>query len=180
MILVILERYFQMSEKKYEIGDFQTEEISQIRLYIDKHVPHMVLNNLYILTDTVEDKCVSFIGIYRILNSCKNYTPSKTQDKINYFLNKSKNAYEEIYPLIQEYKHSYVNYGKERILQDLGKILIKHQEIVNKLIDLFVVLGEEIELMKTDAIIGIEAKKDDDFSERLIKGARKIAQEEGA
>lgn len=165
----------------YKIQDFDDTEIGEIRLYIEKQVPYHILNNLYILSENIEDKSVTFVGVYRILKSCRNYASTKElKEKINYFIEKSKETYEKIYPLILEYTSSNIEYVKLNLLESMNKILVSDYEIIDELIDLFIVLGEQIQLMKTDATIGIETKKGDDWVERTVKEARKIAKEEGA
>lgn len=167
------------NEKEYRIHDFGKTEIFELRNYIEKHVPFHVLNGMYILTDKIEDKASIFTGIYRILKSCSNYTNEETAKKLKYFLNKCEDAEKEIYQLFIEIKSNDLNYGKNLKLKKLKKLIINYKKEIEELTDLFIVLGSNIELMKTDAILGVDEDKSD-RAKGLIEEARKIAKKEGA
>jgi len=167
--------------KKFEVSDFNDTEIGELRLYIEKHVPYHILNKMYLLSDNIEDKMVIFTGVYRILSSCKNYASTKElKNKLDYFLQKAKPIYKKSSPLITEYTILQINYGKNSLLREMGKIICDNFEIMDELIDVFIVLGEHIQLMKTDAVIGVTIRHKDDEIKKLINQSRIIAQKEGA
>ncbi len=167
--------------KKYTASDFGKEEIIELRAYIDKHVPNHELNRLYTLSDNTEDKAIILIGIYRILKSCYSYASTQEiKDKLSYFLDKTKKSYEKILPLIKRYKDLEINYGKDDLIRKMSKIQCDNYEVIDELIDVFMVLGENIELMKTKAIIGVDMKKGDEDIKKMVEESRKIAKKEGA
>jgi len=164
----------------FKIQDFTETEITEMRLYIGKHVPNHILNTLYMLTDEVKDKLIIFTGVYRILNSCKNYASTPhLMDKIDDFLEHSKKAYEEINPILTKYTLLKSNYAKYETIKVMSKLIEKYYSQIDLLIDLHIVLGEHIQLTKTDAIIGVDVEADDSVKE-MIREARKIAEREGA
>lgn len=164
----------------YEVSDFTENEINELRLYIEKHVPYHILNKMYILTDNVTDKITIFTGVYRIIKSCRNYTSSnETKEKLDYFLDKCKEAYELSSPLISKYSIS-LEMGKGNLIRGMLDIINKYHEVIDEFIDLFIVLGEHIQLMKTSATIGVSIRDNDEETKRLITESRKIAKQEGA
>lgn len=165
----------------YKIQDFETEEIGELRLYIEKHVPYHIMNKLYILSNNSYDRLVVFTGVYRILMGCSNYASEKqTREKIDYFLKKNEEINKEALRLVVDYSNTNLGYIKMELEEEMFKLIKKYLKNIDELIDLFIVLGEHIELIKTDAVVGVEIKEKDDFAEKLIKQAREIAKKEGA
>jgi len=166
---------------KYLVSDFTQNEIGEIRLYIEKQVPYHILNKMYLLSDNVEDKITIFTGVYRILNSCMNYaSDEELKNKLNYFLKKARNTYLKTNPLITEYSTLETHYSKSFLINQMAEVLCENVETINELVDVFIVLGEHIQLMKTDAIIGVSIKDKDEETKQLIQKAREIAKKEGA
>jgi len=164
----------------YKIQDFTSDEIGEMRLYIEKHVPNHILNNLYILSDNVKDKMITFIGVYRILNSCKNYASTEElREKIEYFIGKSQKVYEIAFQLITEYSNLNSHYSKSIVMKQMSEVIGNNYKEMNELIDLHIILSEYIQLIKTSSVIGVEVSEDE-FVKSLVRESRKIAEKEGA
>jgi asparagine N-glycosylation enzyme membrane subunit Stt3 len=166
---------------KYLVSDFTDNEIGEIRLYIEKHVPYHILNKMYLLSGNVEDKITIFTGVYRIISSCRNYASTKElKDKLNYFLENSERTYKGSLPLITKYSFTQTNYGKMELINEMSKVIYKNFKVMDELIDVFIVLGEHIQLMRTDAVIGVSIKDKDEEIKRLVTKSREIVKKEGA
>ena len=165
----------------YSVSDFTENEIGELRLYIEKHVPYHILNKMYLLSGNVEDKITIFTGVYRIINSCFNYASTQElKNKLNYFLEKSNKVYKKSLPLITEYSSMQRSFGKSELINEMSNIICDNFEIMDELIDVFIVLGEHIQLMKTDAVVGVTIQEKDEELKKLIQKSREIAKGEGA
>lgn len=146
-----------------ELNEFTQTEIATMQNYIATNVQHTILQKLFVLGENPEDKANSFVVIYRILNSCKNYaTIGELTTKMQRLLEEAEEVYYEVYPLVLRYANKKIEYGKKRLIKKIIAILsdTEKNKKINKIIDAFLVFGEKIELINIDSVMGLDLEKD--------------------
>lgn len=140
-----------------DIREFNTEELAEINSYITMQIPQSILPQLFLLTEEPIKKIKSFIAIYRIIESCKDFVEhSATKDKINKHLEYSRKAYESLYPDFIEYEATEFERGKRLYKDKMFKVLIENNRQINYTVNTFLVFAEKLELVSTDSVSGIK------------------------
>jgi len=148
---------------KMELTDFTNVEVTELQKYIETNVNYTILQKLFVLTENPLDKAKVFTIVYRILESCRNYTSNdKTKKKLKSLLDDAKEIYNEIYTNLIKYTGIDINFGKNKILERIVSCFldIENNKKINKIIDLFLVLGEKIELGDMDNFVGLDLETD--------------------
>jgi len=138
--------------------DFNKTEIIEISRYVLNNVPYSVLERVFPLTENVINKAMSFITMWRIINSAKNYVNKKeTKEKLNKLLENCSEEYRKIYKLLIGYqKPGY--FGKDKYYDEITKIFFNYDSNmkVNNLIDVFLIFAEKQVMYDLDKIAAID------------------------
>ena len=161
-----------------ELQEFTNDEIADLERYIRVHANVTILQKIYTLSENPIDKAIIFINVYRILDSCKNYTKGDLHDKMVKLFNEFNQVYNEVYPLIISYLNKEVEVGKERLKKRIIAIISipDNSKKIRKAIDSFLVFGEKIEMNKTEDYIGVDLEND--YGKDAMKEVRKVIETE--
>jgi len=72
-----------------DIRNFSKEEIADVSVYLDASVPHTLVNDLFVLSESLHEKAMIFVSIFRVLLTASNYVGNEsTRKKLKEMLSK--------------------------------------------------------------------------------------------
>jgi hypothetical protein len=147
----------------FDIRLMKFEEIQEINKYVITNIPYSVLQQLFILAEAPLSKAEIFTAVYRIIYSARNAASSQnTKNKLDLLLSETKDAYNVVFALLMNYKHTNQSFNHHRYM---NKIIGVFCEVdtnlkINKLIDAFLVFAEKQELYDINKILGLDLETD--------------------
>ena len=155
------------------IRDFTDTEIAEINKYVVSQIPQSILPQLFLLSEDPDKKIRIFIGIYRIIESARDFVESEdTRTKMTLFLDTGKLAYTELYPKLLKYDTCDMAFRKDALTKDLIRSMLKHNTEINSFTNKFIVFAEKLELISTDTVAGIKLDKQEGIE--LVKRAQAL------
>lgn len=159
------------TEEIVRATEFNETEVQEINNYVRTNVPYSVLETIFPLTEHVINKCTIFITVYRIVSSCSGYVSKpETKTKIDKLINQLKDTYTEVYDNLIVYNSMTLGSGDkfDRLVDVLKDT--KKKELINNLIDIFLVFSERQKLFNLDKISGIrtDTTEGDQIVDELI------------
>lgn len=159
------------TEEIVRATEFNETEVQEINNYVRTNVPYSVLETIFPLTEHVINKCTIFITVYRIVSSCSGYVSKpETKAKIDKLINQLKDTYTEVYDNLIVYNSMTLGSGDkfDRLVDVLKDT--KKKELINNLIDIFLVFSERQKLFNLDKISGIrtDTTEGDQIVDELI------------
>lgn len=146
--------------------DFEETEVQEINKYILTNVPYSVLEQIFPLTENVINKLTVFITVHRLIKSSISYVSTDTtKDKLNKLINQVTDIHKEVYKDLITYQEGEIGSGDK--YDKLVSILSDEQknELINNLVDVFLVFAEKQKLFNLDKITGV--RTDDVVGEQI-------------
>lgn len=137
--------------------DFEESEVQEINKYILTNVPYSVLEQIFPLTENVINKITVFTTVYRLINSSLGYvSEEKTKNKLKKLIQQVSGVHNEVYKDLIVYQAGELGSGNK--FDNLVEVLRnpKKNELINNLIDIFLVFAERQKLYDLNKITGIK------------------------
>lgn len=154
------------------LRNFTPDEIAEINNYVLNQIPQTILPSLFIITEEPIKKLRSFIAIYRVLQSCRDFIENdETRQKLNEHLKKSKDAYKETYEILVNFDTSLLEIEKDYYEKKIKRLVQEYNNDINYCVNTFLVFAEKMELISTNTVSGI--KMDKEFGQELYENISK-------
>lgn len=151
------EKFDENTEIK--VNSFNQAEITEINNYITVNVPYSILQEFFPLTDVPIEKAKIFVGMFRMVNSAKNYLKNElTETKLTILLKEVEHIYYKLYPDVVRYGNTPMHIGAHKRLHEIISVMTDINNIpkLNKFIDIFLVFAEKQIVREMDKSSGID------------------------